>query len=96
MTTTGLDTLSRKLKVLEKAAASQDGDIVHLTMNPHDPQSIETAIQDYCSTLDKRVAGYGHIDIVRTIVGSLKESGRKAILDRAARARLKKGKQDDH
>ena len=95
MKTTGLDALSRKLSDLEKAVGSLDGDIAHLTFDPHDPQSIETAIQELCSTIDEKVAGYGHIDIVRTIVKGLKESGRQAILDRAATARLERGYQDD-
>lgn len=96
MKITGLDTLSRKLKDLERAIDSLDGDIAHLTFDPHNPQSIETAIQDLYSTIDKRVAGYGHIDVVRTIVNALKENGRKAILDRAATARQKEENQNDY
>lgn len=84
----GLDSLMRKLKELERAAADLDGDIAHLTFDPYDPQSIEQAIQDLCTAVDKRVAGYSKNELVLGIAEELKENGRRTILERAAAARL--------
>ena len=88
MKVTGLDALSRKLKELERATARLDGDIAQLEFNPHDPQSIENAIQELNSKIDEKLVGYDRNDIVVRIAGSLKESGRRAIIERAATARL--------
>ena len=53
MKITGLDTLSRKLKELEKVVSELDGDIAHFTFNPGDPQSIETVMQELNSAIDE-------------------------------------------
>ena len=57
MKITGLDLLTRKIKELEKAVDSLDGDIASLTFNPHDPQSIERAIQELNASVDEKIAG---------------------------------------
>jgi len=84
----GLDALQRKFKELEKAAAELDGDLAEVKFDPHDPQSIEQAIQQLNAAIDERIAGYERNDIVAAIVEELKENGRQAILDKAAAARL--------
>lgn len=88
MKVSGLDALSRKLKEIERATAGLDGEIAQLEFNPHDPQSIEDAIQQLNSTIDGKLAGYGRNDIVVRIAAELKERGRRFIIDRAAKARL--------
>ena len=84
----GLESLMQKMKELERAAADLDGDIAHLTFDPFDPQSIEQAIQDLYAAVDERVADYSMNELVLGIAEELKESGRSAILERAAAARL--------
>ena len=88
MRITGLDAFTRKMKELEKAAADLDGEIAYLTFNPHDPLSIEQAIQEFNSAVDERVANYAHNEMVVSIAEKLKENGRNRILERAAAARL--------
>ena len=88
MKITGLDALTRKIKELEKAVASLDGDIASLTFNPYDPQSIERAIQELNAAIDEKVAGYAPKKIVASIAEELKENCRNTILERASAARL--------
>jgi len=84
----GLDEMMRKLKELEKATAALDGDIANVAFNPHDPQSIEIAIQQMETAIDERVSGYRNNDMVEGLVEEMKERYRQAILERAASARI--------
>ena len=88
MKTTGSDALLRKLKEVEKAVSGFDGRIANLEFNPHDPQSIDTAIQELYFAVDTKLAGYRGNELVTNIARELKERGRQAIIDRAAAARL--------
>jgi hypothetical protein len=83
----GLDELTRKMKELEKAAAALDGEITNVGFNPHDPQSIELAIQKMEAALDERVGEYSRNDLVQGIASEMKERYRQAILERAAAGR---------
>lgn len=85
----GLDELMRKMKELELATAALDGDITSVGFDPHDPQSIELAIQSMEAAVDGRVSDYSKNDMVQNLIGEVKERYRQAILDRAAAARLK-------
>lgn len=85
----GLDELMRKMKELELATAALDGDITSVGFDPHDPQSIELAIQSMEAAIDGRVSDYSKNDMVQNLIGEVKERYRQAILDRAAAARLK-------
>lgn len=88
MDITGLDALVRDMKELEKAVAELDGDIARVSFDPHDPQSIEQAIQQLYAAIDDKVASYAHNEVVVSIAKHLKETGRNNILERAAAARL--------
>ncbi|WP_420393251.1 hypothetical protein [Acuticoccus sp.] len=83
----GLDELIRKMKELEKATAALDGEITSVGFDPHDPQSIELAIQQMEAAIDERVGDYSKNDMVQKIVIEMKERYRQAILDRAATGR---------
>ena len=85
---TGFDALSRNLKEIEKTMAELDGGIAHLEFSPHDPQSIEGAIQQLHSTIDRKLSRYNGNDTVMQIARELKERGRQAIIHRASAARL--------
>lgn len=88
MKITGLDALVRDMKELEKAVAELDGDIARVSFDPHDPQSIEQAIQQLYTAIDDKVASYTQNEMVVSIAKELKETGRNNILERAATARL--------
>ena len=84
----GLDELMRKMKELELATAALDGDNTSVGFDPHNPQSIELAIQRMEAAIDERVSDYSRNDMVQNLVAEVKERYRQAILDRAAAARL--------
>jgi len=83
----GLDELSRKMKELEKAISALDGEIGSVNFDPHDPQSIELAIQKMEEAIDERVGDHRNNDMINGIVTEMKERYRDAILERAAAAR---------
>lgn len=84
----GLGDFARKLRELGEATSALNGDITELRFDPHDPASIETAIQQMETAIDERVSSYTHNDLVRGISQELKEKYRTGILERAAAARL--------
>lgn len=88
MKISGLDALARKMKELEKAVAELDGDIASVNFDPHDPESIQLAIEQLNAAVDEKIASYSHNEMVVEIADELKENGRKAILERAAAARM--------
>ena len=87
---TPLAPVMQKLKELEQALTHLDNSIAHLRFDPHDPQSIEQAIQDFDATIDRQMANYSKNKIVSKMAEHIKEHGRKIILDSAAASRLKK------
>ncbi|WP_421789932.1 hypothetical protein [Hyphobacterium sp.] len=91
----GLDSFAKKMKNLEKTVAALDGDLAKVSFDPFDPQSIELAIKEMEAEIDARVSG-GHQDkLTENVVSALKEQGRTAILERAAKARLEAESSDD-
>lgn len=93
MKISGLDAFTRKMNGLQKAVAELDGQIAEVSFDPNDPESIELAICKYNTAVDERVARYAHNEMVFAIAEELKESGRNAILDRAAAIRLEGNKE---
>ena len=91
MRISGMDALDRTLREVQSALADLDGDVAELTFDPHDPQSIELAIQQLFSAVDQRLSAYAQNQIVMGIGEEFKEAGRNAILERAAAARLAPG-----
>ncbi|MDV6333164.1 hypothetical protein [Asticcacaulis sp. 201] len=84
----GLDKLTKELDQLSKAMAELDGDIAQVRFDPHDPASIEQAIQQMETSLDARVASYAGNKTVMSIANDMKEKYREGILEKAAQARL--------
>ncbi|MEL7614530.1 hypothetical protein AAGW18_18675 [Vreelandella titanicae] len=92
MSLIGLDDLKRKLQELQKVAEELDGNITNVSFEPHDPQSIDLAIQRMESAVDEKVGDYRGNNMVEDLVLAIKERYRQAIIDRAAEARA--GKED--
>ncbi len=95
MKITGLDSLQRQFKELERALRDLDGDIANVRFDPDDPGSIERAIQQLNDAVDEKVRPYGRNEMVQSIAEELKENGRSQILERAAAARLAGDSSDD-
>ena len=91
----GLDALQKQLKQAEKAFAELDGDIADVRFDPHDPSSIEQAIQQVNDAVDEKVAPYTGNEMVMSVAEELKENARAEILERAAQARLNPEDDDD-
>jgi len=90
---TGLDKLTKQFDDAQKALAALDGELGSVRFNPHDPGSIESAIQEVEAMIDARVGEYASNPIIGQLIGGLKERYRQGILDRAAEARM--GEADD-
>lgn len=84
---TGLDKLSRDLEDAQKAMSGMDGQLGSVSFDPHDPTSIEAAIQDAEKLIDERVGSYESNPIVEQLVDGMKKQYRQGILDKAAAAR---------
>jgi hypothetical protein len=84
----GLDKLSRNLEEAQKAIAEIDGELGSVSFDPHDPASIEVAIQEVERLIDERLGPYASNPIIEPIIGGMKEQYREGILDKAAAARI--------
>ena len=85
---TGLDGLTKQLDEARKAFAALDGEIGTVRFDPHDPASIETAIQQIELAIDDRAGAYANNPIVAPMIEQLKERYRDSIIQKAAAARL--------
>ena len=84
----GLDQLTRQLEQAQQAFAEIDGELGTVEFNPHDPASIEAAIQQAEAMIDAKVKPWADNALVAQMVDGMKEQYRTAIIDRAAQARL--------
>lgn len=85
---TGLDKLQKELKQAEQALNELDGELGVVNFDPHEPVSIEAAIQSVNRMIDNRVEPYVDNPIVESLAEQMKESYRENILQKAAEARL--------
>ncbi|MBG0841009.1 hypothetical protein [Ectopseudomonas toyotomiensis] len=85
---TGLDKLQRDLEEAQRALGELDGELGTINFNPHDPSSIEAAIQSVYCMVDERAGQYASNPVVGPMIEEMKESYRESILQKAAEARL--------
>ncbi|RJX30876.1 MAG: hypothetical protein C4516_09035 [Oxalobacter sp.] len=85
---TGLDKLQRELEEAKRVLTKLDGELGTVNFNPHDPSSIEIAIQVVNRMIDDRVGGYASNPIVGPLIDRMKITYQENILERAAKARL--------
>lgn len=86
----GLDNFNKKIRELEQVSKSLDGSLAKVSFDPADPQSIDLAISQMEDDIDSRVGNISsQNEILKSMVASIKEQGRQAILERAAKARTK-------
>ena len=85
---TGLDKLTSDLEDAQKAMAGIDGDLGSVSFDPHDPASIEAAIQKAERIIDERVGSYASNPMVGPLIEGMKEQYRQGILDKAGAARI--------
>lgn len=85
---TGLDKLQKELKEAEQGLNELDGELGVVNFDPHDPASIEVAIQSVNRMIDSRIESHAENPIVGSLADQMKESYRDNILQKAAEARL--------
>ena len=84
----GLDELTRDLADAQKALSAIDGELGSVSFDPHDPGSIDAAIQEVERLVDEQLGAYAANAIVGPIAQSMKAQYRQAIIDQAAAARV--------
>src|ERR1700691_2434456 len=87
-TITGFDEFQKQLDEAIVAFKALDGEIATLNLNPDDPASIEAACRHMEDAIDARVAPYRGNSMVEDVTTQFKDAQRRAIVDRAAQARL--------
>jgi len=85
---TGLDKLSRDLEDAQKAMSEMDGELGSVSFDPHDPASIEAAIQEVERLIDERLGSYASNPIVGPLAEGMKDQYRQGIIDKATAARI--------
>ncbi len=85
----GLDSLQRQLKEASRALEALDGELGTVRFDPHDPSSIEAAIQQISHIIDEKVGGYSSNPLIGPLAEEMKESYRESVIQKAAEARLK-------
>lgn len=91
---TGLDKLQRELAESQRALSELNGELGTVNFDPHDPASIEAAIQSANQMIDQRVGQYASNAIIGPLIDQMKETYREGIIEKAAAARLE-SKQDE-
>ena len=86
---TGLDKFQKELAEAQRALEELDGELGAVNFYPHDPASIEAAIQSVYRMVDERAGQYASNPIVGPLLDQMKENYRENILQEAAEARLK-------
>lgn len=85
---TGLDKLQKELKEAEQALNELDGELGVVNFDPHDPASIEAAVQSVMKMIDSRIEPYADNPVVGSLADQMKENYRENILQKAAEARF--------
>jgi hypothetical protein len=85
----GLDLLQRQLKDATRALEELDGELGTVQFDPHNPGSIEAAIQKVYGLVDEKVGHYPSNPIIGSVAQEMKERHRENIVQKAAEARLK-------
>ena len=91
---TGLDKLQRDLKDAQRALDSLGGELGTVNFDPHEPSSVEAAIQKVNVMVEDRLGRYATNPIVGPLIEQMKEKYRDGILKKAAEARLKQKEEE--
>ena len=77
----GLDKLQKELAELQRAMVSLDGEVATLRFDPDDPASVQRAIREMESAVDRKTAPYRRNPLVAKIAKGAKDAFRKKILE---------------
>ena len=76
----------RTLEALKEAGKALDGTLATVSIDPHDPDSIERAVEDMKRAVDERLAPYASNSMVRKLGEQSKASFEKKLRERAEKA----------
>lgn len=85
---TGLDKLQWELAEAKRAMSELNGELCTVPFDPHDPSSIEAAIQSANQMVEQRLGQYASNPFVEPMIDQIKEEYRESIVKIAAAARL--------
>lgn len=91
---TGIDVLQRQLKEAERVLKTLDGELGTVHFDPHDPSSIEAAIQHVYTMVDQRAGEYASNPILGPVIEQMKEEYREKIIQNAAEIRLQESEDE--
>lgn len=86
---TGLDKLQKELQDVQRILGELDGELGTINFDPHNPASIEPAIQSVFQIIDQRAGRYASNSIANSMIEEMKATYRESIVQEAAAARLK-------
>jgi len=92
---TGLDNLQNQLNAVQQALRTLEGQLATVSFDPHDPSSIEVAIQTAYKMVDDRAGSYTSHPLVGSLVEQMKAACRENILQKATDARLQSKESDE-
>lgn len=85
---TGLEKVQEDLDEAQRAMRDIDGELGAVNFDPHDPASIEAAIQSINHLVDERLGKYYSNPIIAPLAEQMKKMYRDQILKKGAEARL--------
>jgi hypothetical protein len=87
----GLDKLQRELEEAQAAFATLDGEITTLKFDPDNRESVENAIQQMETAIDRKIEPFRSNPLVATMTEKLKQTYGDAIWQKATIARQQMG-----
>ena len=91
----GLDELTKTLKQAQRGISELIVTVGAVHFDPHDPASIEAAIQQANDLVDSKIGTYSSNPLIAPLAKASKEQFRSSIIERAAAARLRGGNGDE-
>jgi hypothetical protein len=91
----GLDQLSRQFDEAQKGLSQLDDEVGSVRFDPHDPESIEDAVQKVESMIDEKLGTDIENPIIASLAQQMKDKYRDGIIELAATSRLSGSNQNE-
>ena len=90
-----LNKFKNDLEQAQKAMSNIDGELGSVSYDPHNPESIDAAVQQVEKMIDDRIGSYANNIFIKPMIKQLKEHYRIGIIDKAASVRMMEGLDND-
>lgn len=91
----GFDELSKTLSELQKLTNELEGELGVIQFDAESAESIELAIVEMESLVDKKFESYAANSMARNMADGIKQSYRQMIIDKASEARMNTENEED-